>query len=124
MKDLKSNVDAKVSINPGVHNSDQTGSTVDLSGCNSAIAVIMSGTLTDGTHTPKLQESDDDSSWSDVSSDDIEGTMAALGANAVVRHGYKGAKRYVRVYVTSTGTTGCAYGACVIRGDLAINPAS
>ena len=116
MRDLKNNVDAVKSIDPATHNSNQTGTGADLQGYEAAMAIVYSGALTDGTHTPKLQESDDDSSYTDVAAADVVGTLANISANAVQRVGYKGGKRYVRVFVTSDGTTGAIYGAMMIRG--------
>ena len=116
MRDIKSNVDAVKSIDPATHNSNQTGTGVDIRGYEAAMAVIYSGALTDGTHTPKLQESDDDSTYTDVAAVDLEGTLANISADAVQRVGYKGTKRYVRVFVTSNGATGAIYGVMILRG--------
>lgn len=122
MRDIKNNVDLGKSVNPAVHNSDQTGTGVDLSGYDAAMAIVYSGTLTDGAHTPKLQESSNDTDYTDVDATDLEGSFTVLSANAIQRVGYKGTKRYVRVYVTSTGGTGCVYGAAIVRGEPAIVP--
>lgn len=122
MRDIKNNVDLVKSINPAAYTTAQTGAGVDLSGYGSAMAILSSGALTDGTHTPKLQESNDDSTYTDVGTDDLEGTFAALSANSVARVGYKGAMRYIRVYVTSSGSTGCIYGASIARGNPAVRP--
>lgn len=116
MKDIKSNVDANASIDPATHNSDQTGTGVDLQGYEASMTVVQSGALTDGAHTPKLQESEDDSVYTDVASTDLEGSFANLLADAIQRVGYKGAKRYVRVFVTSSGSTGAIYGVLILRG--------
>ncbi len=124
MRDIKSNVDAVKSIDPATYNSDQTGAGVDLRDYDAAMAVVQSGALTDGTHTPKLQESDDDVSYTDVAAADLEGSFAPIAANAVQRVGYRGTKRYVRVFVTSSGTTGAVYGASIVRGTPHIAPVS
>ncbi len=116
MKDLKDNVDLAVSIDPATYNSDQTGTGVDLRGYDSAMAVVQSGALTDGTHTPKMQESDDDSTYTDVAAADLRGSFANIAADSVQRVGYHGGKRYVRVFVTSSGTTGAIYGSTIVRG--------
>ena len=116
MRDIKSNADVVKSVDPATYNSDQTGAGVDLRGFASSMAVIQSGALTDGTHTPKLQESDDNSVYSDVSAADLEGALANISANTIQRTGYKGSKRYVRVFVTSSGATGAIYSASIVRG--------
>lgn len=123
MRDIKNNVDLAVSINPGAKTADATGAGVDLSGYGSAMAVVQAGTKTDGTHTPKVQESDDDIAYTDVASDDLEGGFTALASNTVQRVGYKGAKRYIRAFVTVAGaTTGCVFGAVIVRGEPAVAP--
>jgi GT2 family glycosyltransferase len=116
MRDLKNNVDAVKSINPAVYNSNPPLAGVDIRGYDSAMAVIQSGALTDGTHTPKMQESDDNATYSDVDASDLEGSFSNITANAVQRVGYKGAKRYIRVFVASSGGTGALYGASIVRG--------
>lgn len=116
MRDIKNNVDAVKSINPAVYNSNPPLAGVDIQGYDSAMAVIQSGVLTDGTHTPKIQESDDNSTFSDVGASDLEGAFSNISANAVQRVGYKGAKRYIRVFVASSGATGALYGASILRG--------
>lgn len=94
------------------------GTGVDLSGFRAAAVFFMVGAITDGTHTPKLQESDDNSSFSDVAAADQDGTLAALTANTNQKVSYKGRKRYIRAVVTVTGSpsTGGFYTATVIRG--------
>lgn len=123
MRDMKNNVDLSASINPGAKTADATGAGVDLSGYACAMAIVQAGTRTDGTHTPKLQESSDDVTYTDVDSTDLEGSFSALTSNSVQRVGYKGAKRYIRVFVTVAGaTTGCVFGAAIVRGEPAIAP--
>lgn len=117
MKDLKSNIDVVQSLVPAARTASANGTGVDLKGYMGAVVVFAPGAITDGTHTPKLQESDDNATFSDVAADDQLGTLAALAANTVQRVGYRGAKRYVRAVVTVAGaTTGGVYGAAVVRG--------
>lgn len=79
---------------------------------------MSAGTITDGTHTPKVQESDDNSTFTDVASTDLAGTaLVAITANSVQRISYVGNKRYIRVATTVSGTTtGGMYTASVLRG--------
>jgi hypothetical protein len=83
---------------------------------NANLFVFLPGAITDGTHTPKLQESDvSGSGFTDVVAADQIGTLAALAANTVQQVSYIGAKRYVRVVVTVSGaTTGGFYTAYVV----------
>lgn len=127
MKDIRSNLELVKTINPAAYTSDQTGAGVDLSGFNGAMAIVQVGAITDGTHTPKLQESDDNSTFTDVVAADLQAGTGAVGlavatANTTQTVGYKGAMRYIRVYVTSSGATGAIYGAQILKGYPAIAP--
>ena len=121
MRDIKSNVDIAQSIAPSARTASVNGSGVDLRGYDSAMAEVASGAITDGSFTPKLQESDDDSSYSDVATADLEGSFAACSANAIQRVGYKGSKRYIRIVLTEAGaspapSTGGLFAGSIIRG--------
>lgn len=116
MRDMKSNVNAVKTLNPAAQNTNQSGFGVDIQGYEAAMAVVQSGVLTDGAHIPKFQESDDNAAYADVASENLEGSFSAVTANAVQRVGYKGAKRYIRVFMASSGATGAIYGAVILRG--------
>ncbi len=110
------------SLAPAVRtNGTVNGSGVDLQGYEASFALVHFGAWTDGTHTPKLQESDDNSSFTDVAAGDQLGTFTAVasapGANTIQKVAYRGAKRYIRVVMTTSGaTTGAASGASIVRG--------
>ncbi|MBI5427265.1 MAG: hypothetical protein HZA02_03175 [Nitrospinae bacterium] len=124
MRDMKNNVDAVTSINPAAQTATVNGAGVDLRGFESAMVVFHPGTIADGTHTPKIQESDDNSAFTDVAADQ-QGTLTALASNTVQRVGYIGSKRYIRAVSTVAGaTTGGVYGALVLRGSPNIAPAA
>jgi len=123
MRDLKSNVDVAQSLPAKATTSTTSGTGVDLQGYNSAMVLIDPGTITDGTHTPKLQESADNSTFTDVAAGDLQGSFVAITSNTVQRVGYVGVERYVRVVTTVSGaTTGGVYGASIVRGDPANAP--
>lgn len=97
------------------------GTGVDLAACDAATVAFQFGTWTDGTHTPKIQESNDNSSFTDVAAGDQIGTLSAVsgagGSNTTQVVGYKGAMRYIRaVLTTAAATTGALSAATVIRG--------
>jgi hypothetical protein len=121
-RDLKSNVDAVASIAPAVRNAAVNGSGVDLKSYDSAFVTFQVGTVTDGTHTPSVQDSDDNSTFAAVAAEDLDGTLVNLVANSVQRVGYRGHRRYIRAQVTSSGTTGAAYAAMVLRGAAHLAP--
>ena len=123
MKSLKALLSAVATILPAAHTSDVTGATVDLANFASNKVNLNVGTITDGTHTPKLQESVDDSTWTDVAAADQDGTLAALVSDTAQSVGYIGTKRYIRVFVTvATATTGGVYAAEVERGNSRVTP--
>lgn len=123
-KDLKSNVDVVQSMAPATRNTNTNGSGVDLQGYESAMVIYNVGTVTDGTHTPSLEESDDDSTYTVVAAADLQGSFSNFTGDEVQRVGYIGAKRYIRAQVNSSGTTGAAYGAVIVRGDHSFLPVS
>lgn len=123
MKDLVARISINQSVAPAAHTADATGTGVDLQGFNSACINFDPGVITDGTHTPKIQESDDDVTYTDVAAGDLHGTLAALASSTPQKIGYKGVKRYIRAFVTVAGaTTGGVYGAQVILGNAENQP--
>ena len=72
----------------------------------SILFLLASGAWTDGSYTPNIQESDDDSAWTEVSADRIIGAETAIGAaNTMVTIGVHPTKKYVRCQVVSASTT-------------------
>lgn len=123
MKDLKSKIGVVQCIAAAAITATAEGTGVDLQGFNSACVVFSPGTITDGTHTPSVEESDDNSNWTTVADADLQGTLAALASNTIQRVGYKGNKRYIRAVSTVAGaSTGGVYGADVILGDPSLAP--
>jgi hypothetical protein len=122
MQDLKNNIDVVNSIVPAVRNVLVNGTGVDLANRDSAVVIFAAGALTDGTHTPKIQDSPDNVTFADVAAALQEGVLVNITANSVQRVGYKGAQRFIRPVVTSSGVTGAAYGATVVRGAARKQP--
>lgn len=125
--DLKNIIDVSQSLAPAVRTATASGTGIDLAGYNSAVAVFHPGAITDGTHTPSLEESDSSGSgYSAVAAADLIGSVSALAANTIQRVGYKGSKRYIRGVITVTGSpsTGAASSVVVIRGDAIKQPLS
>ena len=115
-RDLFNNVNAVQSLAPATRNANTNGTGADLQGFEAAMAVFEVGAITDGTHTPAVEESDDDSAYTAVAAADLQGTLANFTANSIQRVGYLGSKRYIRAQVNSSGTTGAAYSAVIARG--------
>jgi hypothetical protein len=117
MKDIKNQLDAINSIDPDDYTADVNGMGIDLQGFEGSAVVLSVGTVSDGTHTPKIQESDDNSTWNDVTTMDQEGTLSDLISDTNQRVGYKGMKRYLRAVMTVSGATvGAQVASLVLRG--------
>lgn len=124
----------------------QTSPSVDLAGYNAATIYLLAGTWTDGTLTPVVQESDDNSTFAAVNGADLVAWTAAsasdktpvkvgnsqpsaissAGTAVNQRIGYIGAKRYIRVVTTVTGSpaTGALFDAFIVAGEPRFFPAS
>lgn len=126
MKDLYNNVSVAQTLAPAARTASANGAGVDLAGYGSAVVVVETGTITDGTHTIEMQESDDNSTFTAVADTNLQGTEPTIGAadnNKVYKIGYLGNKRYLRVAVTVAGaTSGGVYGAHVVRGAARKSP--
>ncbi len=112
-KELHSNIEPAVAFNPAAiaANGTVSGPVVDLRGFGACEFVVVSGTVTDGTHQTNLQEGDlaDGSDMADVPAERLLGAKPAFGAtddNAVKRVGFVvGAKRFARLQIVSSGVT-------------------
>lgn len=119
--------DAKLSVTRAVRaNGTVNGTGVDRLAlathgkCESALVVITTDTITDGSHAVTIQESDDNTAWNNVAAADLQGaapTIVAADDDKVFQVGYTGSKRYIRPSVTTSGaTTGGAFSAVVVWG--------
>lgn len=130
-KDLYHNQKVVQALAPAAQsaNSAHNGSDIDTTGFESVLFVLNVGAWTDGTHTPKLQEADDNGSgsagaYSDVAAGNLLGSFTAVSGagqqNAVQKVGYNKygtSKKFVRIVVTTSGaTTGAVYGATADLG--------
>ncbi|WP_318203022.1 hypothetical protein [Streptomyces sp. SCL15-4] len=115
---------AKATLTVAVRtNGTVNGTSVDLhenkDASRSAMLIVHTGTITDGTHAVVLQESDDNSTWSTVAAADLQGSALSIAStddDTVFELGYKGSKRYLRASVTtSSATSGGTFGATIVR---------
>jgi hypothetical protein len=132
-------------VGPIVLSADPTPVAVDLLGCNSAsiqIAVGVGGITFSGTNKIefKVTHSDDDSTYSDVTSSDVilgdnadttvgtggivRSLIAAHAAATVARVDYIGAKRYLKILPDFSGThgTGTPISVTVIKSRRDLKP--
>lgn len=123
MRDIKSTLEQFQSLTPAARTASANGSSANLQGYNAAMALVSFGVITDGTHTPKLQESSDNSTFTDVAATDLNGAFVVGVASSVQRVGYIGALQYVRVVMTISGaTTGAVSSAEILAGFPAQSP--
>lgn len=98
------------------------GTGIDLANYGSNMLTFAFGVCTDGTFALKIQESDDNSTFTDVAAADQIGSLSNVtsssGGGATQSVGYIGAKRYVRHVFTVTGApaTGCVVAAWATLG--------
>ena len=135
MRDLANSISVVQSIAPVVGSSDTNGTGIDLQGFESATVIVDTGvegdTLSGSVKVDFiLQDSDDNSSFSAVTSAthvtdgavDSSGIFLTLDANGetpqLTTIGYVGGKRYIRVVADFTGThsNGSPIAVSVIKG--------
>ncbi|MEV4863265.1 hypothetical protein [Streptomyces ossamyceticus] len=131
MKDAYNSLLVKNSLTPAARTASANGTAVDRAEDSSmyqdALVVIPVGTVTDGTHTFEVQDSDDNSSWAAVADTYLQGSEPAVTSSTdetVYEIGYKGLKRYLRVITTVTGSpsTGGLYAAQVVLSNPRVAP--
>lgn len=98
----------------------KVGASVDMAGMKSCLFLISTGVFTAGTEslTPKLQESDNNTTWTDVPAAYVQSDAPnVLAASFSYRLGYIGGKRYVRpaVVVGAVGTAAMLAAVAVVE---------
>lgn len=140
MRDLHSSVAIATLIGAAALNADNTPAAVDLQGFDAAEILLfigIGGITFSGTNKVefKLTHSDDDSTYTDVTTADMLGvTVASDGiikaltsahaAAASYRFGYVGGKRYLKLLADFSGTHGTAtpIAAAVLKGAANLKP--
>jgi len=106
---LFDNVKAVASLVSAVRTADANGTGVDTQGYRDAMLVVQAGDIdlanADETYVVELEESDDNSAWSDV--DGITVTITADNQTGVARISELNVarKRYLRAVLNVSGTT-------------------
>lgn len=136
-RENKSHIKPVVAIEAATYSVDKEGNGIDLQGFDSVQLSVNVGESGDTLSASVkcelvLQESDDNSTFTDVDAADIVGADAALFAlideagkdQALYNVGYIGNKRYVRVFADFTGThtNGLPLGAQALKGHADIKP--
>lgn len=124
-RDLTNNVEVAESIRPQVASDAVNGETVDLRESDSVAFSVSVGAITGagGDATITLEESDNDSDWTDVADADIIGTEPTLAADTAYQFGYIGDARYVRAVFALGTETDVAVCVTAVKGDLSASPA-
>ncbi|TGP88927.1 MULTISPECIES: hypothetical protein [unclassified Mesorhizobium] len=126
MRDLANSLGVVQAVAPAVLTATNTSAAIDLLGFNGAAVIINTGAIAgSGNFTPKLQESDDGTTFTDVAAGDLIGSFpAALVAASALKVGYIGNRRYVRTVLTLNSGTSIAASAVVVKGRAASRPVS
>ncbi|MDQ0347855.1 hypothetical protein [Ancylobacter vacuolatus] len=141
MRDIISNIAVVEAIPPAAYAADNTPAAIDIKGFDAAMLAIhvgVGGITFSGTNKIefKLTHSDDDSTYSAVTIDDVQGIasvgtggivkslIAAHAAPTITRVGYVGNKRYLKLLADFSGTHGTAtpFSASVVKGHAADRP--
>jgi hypothetical protein len=122
-RDISLELDPKQSVAPQSIGGAVNGAGVDLAGAEAAVVVLSNGAAT-AAATVKIQESTDNSTFTDVADTDLIGLTGnpagvAQTASTIVKVGYVGSKRYLRV-ITTAGTA-ALFSAVITRGRLRHN---
>ncbi|HEY3273473.1 MAG TPA: head-tail connector protein [Methanocella sp.] len=111
-KDLYNLLDKGIALNPQNVTSATTinGVTINIGGYNAVAFSVMSGSVSNGTFSFKLQHGmlSDGSDMADVASTDLIGSFVSwtnADSYKIQRVGYQGNKNYVRLVSTTTGGT-------------------
>lgn len=99
-------------------NTTTNGTGINVSDKSSITFIFTLAGYTDGTYTPNIQESDDDTTYTDIAAGNLIGTeaAAALTTNGISSIGCHTFQKWVRAQILSTGTT---TGATGVQGTLA-----
>lgn len=109
---------------------EDLGSEVDRTDFKGATGIIRSGTITDGTHTFRLQHRDGSGAWTDVPEDQLtirgdkdDLVFVAADDDKAVYVGYLGIKNKLRWAVVGASTsTGGIYDADILLTDPLESP--
>lgn len=118
---LYNNVEVRKAFSPISRTANTTidGDVIDRADTNAGVTfAIVAGTVTDGTWTFSIRESDDNVTYTDASLTSSEqggSVLISTDDDKVEEIGYKGNKRYVRLRCVSSGaTTGAVWGAVAV----------
>ncbi|MGB3500988.1 MAG: hypothetical protein WBA44_05135 [Mesorhizobium sp.] len=114
--DAYSNVAAVPALAPAVQSAAANGASIDRKGYGGLLFVLNTGAVVgDGDFGAKVQESANNTDWTDADAEDVLGAFpATLAANSAYRASYIGKQRYARLATTKAGGTSIAAGAVAV----------
>ena len=121
-KDLHNQISISVAIalTAVADGEDVAGTAIDRQGRDGLEFIFQVGAYTDGSVTPLIEESDDNSTFTAVADADLTNTeaSAALSAAGVSSIGYVGFKRYVRATAVTAAASTLSVGASFVKFGL------
>jgi hypothetical protein len=123
-RDIRLELDPKVSIAPQSIGGAVSGTTIDLQGCEAALVILNNGAATTPA-TVKVQEAPDvagsPGAFTDVADTDLIGATGnpagvVQTASTIVKVSYVGVQRFIRI--STTAGTAALFSAEVVRGRL------
>ena len=121
-KDLHSQivVGTAIALTAVADGEDVTGVAIDRQGSDGLELIFQVGAYTDGSVTPLIEESDNNSDYTAVADANLTNTeaSAALSAAGVSSIGYVGFKRYVRATAVTAAASTLSVGASFVKFGL------
>lgn len=121
-KDLHNQVSVGVAIalTAVADGEDVVGSAIDRQGSEGLEIIFQVGAYTDGSVTPLIEESDNNSDYTAVADANLTNTeaSAALSSAGVSSIGYVGFKRYVRATAVTAASSTLSVGASFVKFGL------
>jgi hypothetical protein len=123
-RDTNACADVEESIRPQVATGNVTGQSINLRGSDSVLFAVSIGAIsgTSGDATVKIQDSPDNSTWTNAASSVILGAEPTLSANTAYQFGYIGSRQYVRAIFAKGGETSVAVSVVGVREYLHQEP--
>ncbi len=123
MRTIHDDIATVTTLPAATYDTTTDGTAVDTRGYDAVEVVLTLGEYADDSHVLTIEDSNDGQSFTPASATDIVGDdWPALVDDATldeetIRVGYTGARRYLRVSTTVTGTGGGSpYGAVIVLG--------
>ena len=129
-RDIKSNISVVQLFTKIQRTATATIQGTEVAGFNGACFIVDVGTHTADDLVITYQESDDNSTWSNIAEADLEQngntaqsrSIVAGDADSQIYVGYLGNKRYIGAVITDSGTGDAVVGVSVVKGYPVVIP--